>query len=86
MSTGADLRYIEREAGEWFYAYQCWPYGENDEYDVIGPFTSYEKAREHCDDSYPNAGGSWKIPYEGKTNKLPGTPEKPRPRRSRFFR
>lgn len=87
MSTGADLRYVEKERGEWYYEYQCWPYGENDEYDVHGPFKSEDAARQHCDDHYPNAGGSWTIPYEGETNKLSGKPKAPGRRRGplRFF-
>lgn len=85
MSTGADLRYIEKKPGEWYYAYQCWPYGETDEYDVIGPFPSHEKAEEHCDDNYPNAGGSWIEHFDGKERKLPGKPTKPRRRRRSFF-
>jgi len=82
MSTGADLRFIEQEPGKWYYAYQCWPYGENDEYDVHGPFATQEKAEDHCDDHYPNAGGSWSQPYEeGSTVKLPGKPKAPGARR-----
>lgn len=84
MSTGADLRYIEKKPGEWYYAYQCWPYGENDEYDVIGPFDSQETAEDHCDDNYPNAGGSSTRPYKGKENRLPGKPARPKKRRSFF--
>lgn len=86
MSTGADLRYIERTRGEWYYAYQQYPYGETEDYDVIGPFSSQEKAEDHCDDNYPNAGGSWTEPYnEGDPpQELPGEPRKPK-RRARSW-
>jgi hypothetical protein len=82
MSTGADLRYVEKEKGEWYYEYQCYPYGCNEDYDVVGPFASEDAAREHCDDNNANAGGSWTLPYKGKTNELSGKPTKPRRRRS----
>jgi hypothetical protein len=82
MSTGADLRYVEKEAGEWYYEYQCYPYGCNEDYDVYGPFSSEEAARQHCDENHANAGGSWTIRYEGKTNELSGEPKRPRRRRS----
>ena len=82
MSTGADLRFIEKEAGEWYYEYQCYPYGQNEDYDVYGPFSSEDAANRHCDANHANAGGSWTIHYEGKTNKLSGKPERPRRRRS----
>ena len=59
MSTGADLRFVERQPGVWYYEYQKFPYGMNEDYDVEGPFPSYEKAEDHCDANYPNAGGSW---------------------------
>lgn len=84
MSTGADLRFIEQTPGKWYYAYQQWPYGETEDYDVIGPFASEEAAERHCDDNYPNAGGSWTLPYEGKENKLPGKPKRPSRRRAWF--
>ena len=64
MSTGADLRYVEREPGQWYYEYQQYPYGMTEEYDVEGPFPSTDAAREHRYRNYPNAGGSWTIPYE----------------------
>ena len=64
MSTGADLRYVERKPGVWFYEYQCWPYGETEDYDVHGPFDSEDEARDHCDANYPNAGGSWTQRYK----------------------
>ena len=82
MSTGADLRFVEKEPGEWFYEYQCYPYGCNEEYDVYGPFSSEDAASRHCDDNHANAGGSWTVRYEGETNKLSGKPERPRRRRS----
>jgi len=82
MSTGADLRFVEKEKGEWYYEYQRYPYGCNEDYDVYGPFSSQEKAEEHCDNNHANAGGSWTIPYEGETNKLSGKPKSPRKRRS----
>ena len=82
MSTGADLRFVEKEKGEWYYEYQCYPYGCNEDYDVYGPFESEEAARQHCDDSQPNAGGSWTFPYKGKTNDLSGEPKSPRRQRS----
>ena len=82
MSTGADLRFVEKEPGEWYYEYQCYPYGCNEEYDVYGPFSSEDAASRHCDDNHANAGGSWTVRYEGETNKLSGKPERPRRRRS----
>ena len=82
MSTGADLRFVEKEPGEWYYEYQCYPYGQNEEYDVYGPFSSEDAASRHCDDNHANAGGSWTVRYEGETNKLSGKPERPRRRRS----
>lgn len=84
MSTGADLRYIEKKPGEWYYAYQRYPYGANEDYDVIGPFTSQDAAEDHCDNNYPNAGGSWTIHYEGEENRLPGKPKRPA-RRARLW-
>ncbi len=58
MSTGADLRYVELTQGEWYYEYQCYPYGCSEAYDVYGPFESETAAREHCDSHKANAGGS----------------------------
>lgn len=84
MSTGADLRYVEAKPGKWYYEYQCYPYGCNEDYDVYGPFSSEEKAREHCDDNHANAGGSWTIPHAGEDHKLSGEPQKPGARR-RFW-
>ena len=64
MSTGADLFYTERKPGEWWYEYQKWPYGENPYYDERGPFASLEKAEDHCDRNYPNAGGCRILHYK----------------------
>lgn len=82
MSTGADLRYVEKEKGEWYYEYQCYPYGCNEDYDVHGPFSDEKAAREHCHENYTNAGGSRTIRYEGETNKLRDKPQSPTKRRS----
>jgi len=82
MSTGADLRFVEKTPDEWYYEYQCYPYGCNEEYDVYGPFPSLEKAEDHCDDNRANAGGSQIIRHSGKDHKLSGEPRSPRRRRS----
>jgi hypothetical protein len=82
MSTGADLRFVEATPGEWFYEYQCYPYGQNEDYDVYGPFSSEDAARDHCDDNHANAGGSYTLRHKGKDHKLSGKPESPRRRRS----
>ena len=82
MSTGADLRYVEAKPGEWYYEYQCYPYGCNEEYDVYGPFDSEEAAEKHCDDTQPNAGGSFTVHHKGTDIKLSGKPQSPRRRRS----
>jgi len=84
MSTGADLRYVEATPGKWYYEYQCYPYGCNEDYDVYGPFASKEAAEKHCDDTQPNAGGSWTQAHEGEDRKLSGEPKSPR-RRSRLW-
>lgn len=81
MSTGADLRYVEAKPGKWYYEYQCYPYGCNENYDVYGPFASEDEAREHCDNTKPNAGGSFTIRHEGTDHKLSGEPRTPRQRR-----
>jgi len=78
MSTGADLRYVEAKPGKWYYEYQCYPYGANDEYDVYGPFSSEEAAEDHCDANHANAGGSQTIHHDGTDNKLSGKPQSPR--------
>ena len=60
MSVNADCRFVEFAPGRWKYAYQKWPYGETEEYDVRGPFSSFVKAREDMDSRYPNPGG-WML-------------------------
>jgi len=84
MSTGADLRFVEAKPGKWYYEYQCYPYGQNEDYDVYGPFTSEEKADDHCRANHANAGGSWTIRHTGEDHKLSGKPQSPR-RRQRFW-
>ena len=81
MSTGADLRFVEAKPGEWYYEYQCYPYGCNEDYDVYGPFTSEEAAEKHCNDTQPNAGGSQTIHHQGKDIALSGTARSPRRKR-----
>lgn len=63
MSTGADCVFEEREPGRWWYRLQRWPYGESEEYDTYGPFSSEEKAEKHLDQNHANPGGSWTVPY-----------------------
>ena len=57
MSTGADCVFEEREPGRWWYRIQHWPYGESEEYDEHGPFSSEDAAYAHLDRSYGNPGG-----------------------------
>lgn len=57
MSTNADCCFYEKTKGQWFYKLQCWPYGDNDEYDTFGPFPHFKAAAKHLDDHHANPGG-----------------------------
>jgi hypothetical protein len=57
MSTGADCHFEEKKKGEWHYALQQWPYGENPDYDTFGPFPTFRKAMDHLDTNHANPGG-----------------------------
>lgn len=57
MSSGADCVFTEQPNGKWNYQIQQWPYGDWPDYDVHGPFASFEKARDHLDENYQNPGG-----------------------------
>jgi len=63
MSTGLDCGFIEKEPGVWYYELESWDY--RDEYDTFGPFTSFEKARQHLDRNHANPGGWWVEEYNG---------------------
>jgi len=65
MSTNADCRFEERAPGVWHYRLQCWPYGETEDYDEFGPFSSLEKAQDHLHSNHANPGGYWVDRYEG---------------------
>ena len=60
MSVNADCYFGEVGPGRWKYAFQKWPYGETEEYDVHTGFASFGEAREHMDSMYPNPGG-WGV-------------------------
>lgn len=57
MSTGAECNFWEVEPGRWKYRLQLYPYGETDEFDEYGPFSSFRSAREHLDRNHANPGG-----------------------------
>jgi hypothetical protein len=63
VSTGADCTFTETSPGVWEYEIQRWPYGEWDEYDTHGPFSSFEAAEKHLEANYANPGGYMKVPY-----------------------
>lgn len=56
MSTNADCRFYERESGKWYYEMQKWPYGENQDYDKHGPFSTWTEAHNHMHRNYANPG------------------------------
>jgi hypothetical protein len=66
MSTGADCCIYEKEPGKWYYDLQCWPYGENPDYDTFGPYKSEEAAHKHLSDNHANPGGFTVIPFKEK--------------------
>lgn len=57
MSTGADCRFVEKTAGNWYYELQQWPYGSNPDYDTFGPFLTFRAAMNHLDRNHANPGG-----------------------------
>lgn len=63
MSTGAECAFIEEEPGRWFYEIQRYPYGETDEYDQHGPFTSEDAAGKHLHEHYANPGSYVVVHY-----------------------
>lgn len=64
-STGADCWFEERTPGEWYYHLQRYPYGATQDYDVEGPFRSYQEADRHLSANYANPGGETVSPYKG---------------------
>ena len=60
MSTGSDCAFIEVNPGQWSYNLQIWPYGDNDDYNTYGPFSSFTKAEDHLAQNHANPGG-WSI-------------------------
>jgi hypothetical protein len=72
MSTGADCRFEERAPSQWHYRLQCWPYGENPDYDEYGPFPTLEKAQEHLWNNHANPGGFRVDRYENRKNREAG--------------
>lgn len=62
MSTGLDCGFVQHESGEWHYELETWcPHGEHGsgEYDVYGPFPTFEAAQEHLRANHANPGGYW---------------------------
>lgn len=57
MSSGADCSFFEETAGNWFYEIQCYPYGDNEDFDKHGPFSTFRQAERHLDRHYQNPGG-----------------------------
>ena len=60
MSTGAECIFYEENPDEWWYKLQCWPYGENPQYDTYGPFKTAKLAIKHLDQHHANPGG-WSV-------------------------
>ncbi len=56
MSTGADCQFVQRTNG-WYLRLQCWPYGENPDYDEYGPFKTQPEALAYLDNHFANPGG-----------------------------
>jgi len=65
VSTGADCRFYEKEAGQWYYDLQQWPYGETEDYDTSGPFPTFKAAYDHLHRYNANPGGFWINPLPG---------------------
>jgi hypothetical protein len=57
MSTGAECHFYEKTPQQWFYDLQQWPYGESEDYNTFGPFTTFEEANTHLDRNHANPGG-----------------------------
>lgn len=57
MSSNADCQFYEPKRGHWYYDLQCWPYGENPDYDTYGPFLTFEAAHDHLEKNHQNPGG-----------------------------
>jgi len=57
MSTGADCTFYEKTPRQWFYDLQQWPYGDSEDYDTFGPFTTFEEAETHLRNTHANPGG-----------------------------
>lgn len=64
MSTGADCIFTEKKPGKWYYEIQRWPYGESEDYDEFGPFSTEDKAIAHLDANHANPGGWSSHPYK----------------------
>ena len=64
MSTGAGCHFIEKKPCEWYYKLQCHPYGETEESDEFGPFSTLEIGLNHLHDNHANPGGFHETTYD----------------------
>lgn len=65
MSTGADCHFYQKKDGKWFYEIQEYPYGEMEDYEKNGPFSSFRAAVRHLDSHHANPGGYSVSPLPG---------------------
>lgn len=63
MSTGAECRFEEREPRKWYYKIQRYPYGETEDFEEHGPFSSFSKAEKHLERNHANPGGYDVAPH-----------------------
>jgi hypothetical protein len=69
MSTGAECSFDEREPRKWYYSLQRYPYGETEEYDEHGPFSSFTRAEKHLSKNHANPGGFMVNPHPDSDDK-----------------